>query len=162
MEHNSQVMIAPETAPVELNPVFPRTEQFSLRAKWMSLMYRDLGDEDITAMEPFWCFRDWTIDVPRYLGTSLALDDAAKCYLACKMAFVDPTDINRLAFQTSNSKAVNSVRLALGTKWSRPIHGSMLLAVYMLYIVEVSCSNRSGENSSDRHRLSFMSGLDVA
>jgi hypothetical protein len=124
-------------------------------------MYPRVGKTGSAAMDTLWCFRNWTICIPRYIGTSLALDDAVKCYLDCKLAFADPTDINRLTVQTSNFKAVNSVRLALETKGSQPIHGDILLAVHMLYVVEVSNKNRTGDNYSDKRRLTCVVGLDV-
>ena len=124
-------------------------------------MYRDLGDTGIADMAN-WCFRSWTICIPRYMGTSLALDDAAKCYLACKLAVADPTNTNLLAVRISNAKAVNSVRLALETKGSRPVRGNILLAVFLLYMVEVSYGNRSGDNYLDECGLTYILGLDVA
>jgi hypothetical protein len=116
----------------------------------------------IAAMDTFWCFRDWTIDIPRYIGTRLALDDAAKCYLDCKLAFADPTDTNFLAVQTSKFKAVNTVHLALETKGSRLVRDNILLAVQLLYLVEVSHQNRSGVKYLDECGLTYMLGLDVA
>jgi hypothetical protein len=161
MGDDSRVVVAPKTAPAQLSLFFPSSEQFSLLARWTSMAYRDLGDTGIAAMDNFWCFRNWTIHIPRYIGTSLALDDAAKCYLDCKLALADPTNTNLLAVQTSNFKAVNSVRLALETKGSRPVQVNIILAVHLLYMVEVSLGNRSGDSCLDEYRLTYMLGLDA-
>lgn len=126
------------------------------------MMYRDFGDIGLAAMDNHWCFSNWTIYIPRYIGITSALDDAAKCYLDCKLAFADPTDANLLAVQTSKLKAFNSVRLALETKGSRPVKENMLLAVHMLYVVEVSHGDRSGGNFRDKSGLTQMLGLDAA
>ncbi|PMD37684.1 hypothetical protein L207DRAFT_636341 [Hyaloscypha variabilis F] len=110
--------------------------QFSLLAKWKSQIYQDLEDTAISTVDPSWCFKDWTISVTRYIGTSLALDDAVKCYLDCRVAFANPTDINLLASHSSKFKAIHSIRLALKTEGSQPPQSNLLLAVQLLYMVE--------------------------
>lgn len=146
MGDDGRVVVAPKIAPTQLSLLFPNSEQVSLLGRWIAMMYRDLGDIGIAAMDNHWCFSSWTIYIPRYIGITPALDDAAKCYLDCKLAFADPTDANLLAVQTSKFKAFNSVRLALETKGSRPAKGNILLAVHLLYVVEVSHVDRSGGN----------------
>jgi hypothetical protein len=139
-------VVEPKIAPTKLSLLLPSSEQVSLLGRWIAMMYRDLGDIGIAATDNHWCFSNWTINIPRYIGITPALDDAAKCYLDRKSAFADPTDATLLAVQTSKFKAFNSVRLALETEGSRSVKGNILLAVQMLYVVEVSHRDRSGVN----------------
>jgi len=148
---DSGVALVPNEIQVQLRRFLPTSdsEQSSLLAKWKSQMYQDLEDTAISTVDPSWCFKDWTISVTRYIGISLALDDAVKCYLDCRVAFANPTDINLLASHTSKFKAVHSIRLALKTKGSQPPQSDLLLAVQLLYMVEVSLRCRVGEESLD-------------
>lgn len=138
MGDDGRVVVAPRTSPPQLSPPFPSSEQVSLLTRWTDMMYRDLGNVGNVAIDSHRFFTHWTAYVPRYIGISPALDDAAKCYLDCRLAFVNPTDTNLLAVQTSKFKGINSVRLALEIKGSRPEKGDVLIAVYLLYMVEVS------------------------
>jgi len=100
------------------------------------MMSRDMEDASVTAMSTPWCFNNWTISIPRYIGANVALDNAMMCYLDCKLAVANPMDANLHAVQTSKFKAVHSIRLALDTKESSQTN--ILLAVQLLYMVEVS------------------------
>jgi hypothetical protein len=138
--------VAPKIAPAQLSLYFPTSEQYSLIVRWTVMMSKDFEDAAIAAIaatDDFWYFKNWAIEIPRYIGASMALDDAAKCYLNCKLAFANPTDMNLLAVQSSKFKAVSSVRLALEMKASRPVEDNILIAVHLLYIIEVCHGNRS-------------------
>ncbi len=142
----SRMVVASNATPAQLSVFLPTSEHVSLLTRWKSLMYRDRGEIGIAVVDTFWCSRNWTSIIPRHIGTSPALDEAAKCYLDCKLALANPTDTNLLAVQTSKFKAINSVRLALHTKKSQPVQGNILLAVHLLYMVEVShgiCRHRT-------------------
>ena len=124
-------------APVYLKLSPLSSEQYPLLARWASMMRRDMKNTDVSAMSTAWCFKDWTISIPQYIGTSAALDDAMKCYLDCKLAFANPMNTTLLAAQVSKFKAVRSIRLALETNGSSPVQTNILLAVQLLYMVEV-------------------------
>ncbi|KAE9364263.1 hypothetical protein N431DRAFT_563618 [Stipitochalara longipes BDJ] len=132
----SRVVVTLKTAPPQLNLLLPTSENSSLLPRWISMMNRDFRETAFFDTDTSWCFKNWTISIPQYIGTSLALDDAANCYLDCTLAFANPTATNLLSVQASKFKAVQSVRLALEAKGSQPVQSNILLAVQLLYMVE--------------------------
>ena len=132
----SRVAVSLMTAPDQLNLFFPNSEQYSLLARWTS-MGKDLECSSITAREDSCWFQNRIVYIQQYIGTSPALDNAVQCYLHCKLVIASPTGSTLLALQTSKIKALSSVRSALERRESRLVQTNILLAVQLLYMVEV-------------------------
>jgi hypothetical protein len=83
------------------------------------------------------CYAGWTEFVPYYLGRSDAVDKAAQSFMDSIQATTSPTETNIGILRASNAAAICSIRGVLASGGHKPCKGDVLLAIQMLYMVEV-------------------------
>ncbi|KAH8655765.1 hypothetical protein BX600DRAFT_72962 [Xylariales sp. PMI_506] len=125
-----------ELAPTSLLQfdLFRRQRGMSLLSRWLQMMpnLQNIAVEQ----HPMEGYGGWEFHVPPYIGRSRAIDDAARCFLNWWQAVLEPSAANVLAVQTSNARAVSSIRVTLTRGGPRSCTGDILLAIQMLVSVE--------------------------
>ncbi|KIW26151.1 uncharacterized protein PV07_09271 [Cladophialophora immunda] len=106
-----------------------RSESSTLLARWAFSTENYIDHVD--------SYGGWSTYVPCYLGRSEAVSNAARCFMECRQTLANQTETNLRALELSNVDAVRSIRQALETRGSPPCKGDILLAVQLLYVVEV-------------------------
>jgi hypothetical protein len=95
----------------------------------------------------------WTLLVGQYMEHSPALRNSAQCFIDCRRALSVPTDVNLAAVRSSNNDAIRSICAALDINSTRACSGDILIAVQILYVVEVSRFIPTREGSVTNGRL---------
>lgn len=122
---------------------WPRCEGVKLLARWTSMT--------TSFIEYIDSYGGWSAHVPQYLGTSEALDSAARCLLESRQAMANPMEANLRNLRVSNVHAVKSIRQALEKTRLRSCKGDILLAIQLLYACEVGQAPRSNHQTLTSH-----------
>ncbi|KAI1337207.1 hypothetical protein F5Y15DRAFT_164678 [Xylariaceae sp. FL0016] len=106
-------------------------KQDSLLAQWASL-----NSKYTLESNPIDACGTWSLLVPRYIGSSEAVDTALSCLFNCFKMLAHRTHENELALRESNMKAVRCVREVLVASEDQTCNGGLLLAIQLLLVTE--------------------------
>ncbi|KAH8891183.1 hypothetical protein GQ53DRAFT_151337 [Thozetella sp. PMI_491] len=109
------------------------SETASLLARWFS-MVPPQGDSSQEYLSDSYVM--WSLHIPQLIGKSRAINDAARCFMDCKLALANPSDVNIRAAESSNVAAVGSVRLALIESGPQSCTNELFLSIQILVVVE--------------------------
>ena len=76
--------------------------------------------------------------LPGYIGRSEVIDAALDCFLNSRVAYVNRTADNLTTTYASNAKALQRIRLAILASHSNSTQNEVLIASFLLFLVEVS------------------------
>lgn len=119
--------LVPESSQVEF--FWPRSEASKLITRWSALTENYIDQLDV--------YGGWSTCVTLYIGRSEAVDKAARCFMDGRQAMANPTTTNLKALRLSNADAIATIRKVLETNRSQSCKGDILLAIQLLYAVEV-------------------------
>jgi hypothetical protein len=80
---------------------------------------------------------DWAGFVPRCIGRSDVIDAALDCFLNSTVAYVYRTPRHHTTTYSSNSQTFQRLRVAILASRSELVQNDVLIAINLLYLVEV-------------------------